>query len=452
MIGRTLVEQVNKDGDIFLGCDYSLTTKEIFLTLKRYFPNIERTKDGLITGKYHGHSYSIRIKNITYLGNPHPAYKKRIQIPNDLLEFYDISLMHNMTPLLLGIYTSPDAIQPSKAYTGKYPDEYSGHGLTLFCDFKIEDFVNKKANNSSAHVYTSDMSNAVTDGIFQKIDFMGNQITVFHPDYVSAFLDDKFNIIDSSSMDISGSSSLIAESSAFSAAPSVKIPRCSTPDVSSCMTPEIKKVIHDFFQYNIPKRWNGIDCYKEMIDDNYKNKYQPEWAGFYLEYLFEKYLSRNSLHNLIRYEQNKKKDGIDLDLFFPPLSDYGDLKAHSDNSPAIQGNDWSTIFNILAQTDYEHHIYYIVCEHTTYKDSAYNYEVTQFWNQVQHKSNLMSYHNRMKHHVELKKVHILDINNSNKQFLSMFKQGVNSNGKLRQPKIMIDQKVLDVFRIDTIKL
>ena len=34
----------------------------------------------------------------------------------------------------------------------------------------------------------------------------------------------------------------------------------------------------------------------------------------------------------------------------------------------------------------------------------------------------MSYQKRMKHHVVLSKMHILDINNSNKHFLSMFRQ------------------------------
>ena len=62
-----------------------------------------------------------------------------------------------------------------------------------------------------------------------------------------------------------------------------------------------------------------------------------------------KYLKENSLEHLIRYEQNKKKNGIDLDLYFPTLMDYGDLKAHSDYSKGIQGNDWNTIFGILAR-------------------------------------------------------------------------------------------------------
>lgn len=71
----------------------------------------------------------------------------------------------------------------------------------------------------------------------------------------------------------------------------------------------------------------------------------------------------------------------------------------------------------------------------------------QFWNRAQGKSNLMSYQKRMKHHVVLTKMHILDINNSNKHFLSMFRQGVNSNGKLREPKIMIDHDMISKFSI-----
>ena len=85
------------------------------------------------------------------------------------------------------------------------------------------------------------------------------------------------------------------------------------------------------------------------------------------------------------------------------------------------------------------HIYYIVCEHSTEKDSLHDYEVTKYWNTAQGKSNLMSYHKRMKNSVALKRVYILDINNSNKEYLSQFKQGINSNGKPREPKIMIEQ-------------
>ena len=58
----------------------------------------------------------------------------------------------------------------------------------------------------------------------------------------------------------------------------------------------------------------------------------------------------------------------------------------------------------------------------------------------------------MKHHISLKKMYILDINKSNKQFLTIFKQGINSNGKPRAPKIMIEEKNLEHFIVDEMEL
>ena len=77
--GKALVEQVTTTGELVTGCDNILTSSEILNTLKEYFPNIEKNEIGII-GNYQGFKYSIRVKNITYLGNPHPVYKKRIQI------------------------------------------------------------------------------------------------------------------------------------------------------------------------------------------------------------------------------------------------------------------------------------------------------------------------------------------------------------------------------------
>lgn len=133
MRGRTIVEQIDHDGNTYMDVDISLSAKGLFEVLKTYFPDI-RKDNGMITGNFKDRPYSIRVKNITYLGIPHPVFKKRIQISGDLKNFYKDSLSRGMTPLLLGIYTRDD--------------------LTLFCDFNIEDFVAKKSNNSSAHVYT----------------------------------------------------------------------------------------------------------------------------------------------------------------------------------------------------------------------------------------------------------------------------------------------------------
>lgn len=417
--GKVLVEQILFDGTITEGYDTSLSTSEISNVLCKYFPNLKEENQSPIfyIGEYKNQKYAIRCKNVTYLGNPHPTYKKRIQIADDLYAFYNAAISLNAEPILLGIYTHGENV--------------------IFVDFKIDTYINKKAHNSSAHIYSSDLYAATMDGYFQKVDYFGNTVTAFRPDVVEIFLDERLGINDMKqiSMESVFGDEPLRRALSYGQAFKEKI------------VPEIK----NFFE-GMDKQWLGIDCYKKMISSNYKNKYQPEWVGFFLEYSFEEYLKDNQLENMISYYQDKKDGGVDLDLFFPEFQCFGDLKAHSESSKGIQGNDWNTIFSILNKNDETSHIYYIVCEHETEKDSEYDYEVTKFWNSQQNKSDLLSYHKRMKNNVTLKKVYILDINYQNKEHLSMFKQGINSNGKPRAPKIMIEHDNLKYFVIEEIKL
>ena len=405
MQGKVKVEQIDLEGNTVIDYDTVLSPSEVFERIKNYFPEITKDEDGIIVGSYNDKKYSIRAKNVTYLGNPHPLYKKRIQISNDLSTFYQSSIKKGYKPILLGVYT--------------YGDNH------IFCGFKIEDYVHKKAHNSSAHVMTDDIAAAVLDDYFQKVDYFKNNISVFKGSAVNVYLDELFE---------NDSSEEIIE--------------ISRNKDDKTISPEVIDRIVDFF-VNENKEWNGISCYEEMIKDDYRNKFQPEWAGFYLEYSFEKYLNNNSLTRMIKYAQNKKKDGIDLDLYFPESGQYGDLKAHSEHSKAIQGNDWKTIENLIKSGK---HIYYIVCEHTTQKDADYDFEVTQFWNKAQKKPDLFSYSKRMKYSVQLTNAYILDINIDNYKYLSVFKQGINANGKPREPKIMIDIENLDYFIIKKIPL
>lgn len=431
-----IVEQVNSHGEIEMGIDTSLSPSAIYKQLQKYFPNI--SKDGnLIVGEYQNVKYSILIKNITYLGNPHPLYKKRIQIAG-LPEFYNESIKKNYSPLMLGIYTHDD--------------------VTLFCDFGIYTYLSKKSHNSSAHVYTDDLAVVFDEengGIFQKEDYFRNTITVFKTEYVESFLNEKFNIrrpvedVEYEFPQEELATTIPSNSFCFNSSGVLVTSGVSEPGfVYVANEPDkiLDKVFGDFFGSE-SKTWNGINCYKEMIESNYKNKYQPEWAGFYLEYRFGKYIEDHNLSSLAGFAQDRRKNGIDLDLFFPSLNSYGDLKAHSSNSRAIQGNDWSTIFDILGSREYNNHVYYIVCEHNTDKDKDHDYKVTKFWNKVQNKADEMSYSKRMKNSVQLTKYYILDINNTNKEYLSIFRQGINSDGHLRKPKIMIDNENLDKFII-----
>lgn len=271
MQGNTLVEQVERDGNIVIGKDTSRSWSGILKAIEKYFPDAYTSTIGnihIVRGQYRGRRYAIRAKNITYLGNPHPAFKKRIQIPGDLQAFYRNAVAEGLTPVLLGVYTHEDN--------------------ELFCEFNIEDFIEKKANNSSAHVYTSDLSMAAAEGIFQKTDYFGNRITVFRTDMVAAFLDD-----------------LLLEGE--EAAEEVQKPRREErrePEAQggSGMSEEILNVFREFFASRVSE-WHGIDCYREMIAADYRNKFQAEWAGFFLEYEFESYINEHSLTGLVRYEQ-----------------------------------------------------------------------------------------------------------------------------------------------------
>lgn len=451
--GNALVEQVNRDGSIVIDYDYSLSVSDIRNRLEKYFPKLKKwTGEGLsnfYVGMYNGKRYAIRCKNITYLGNPHPIFKKRIQISDDLQNYYKSAIEIGAKPILLGVYE-----HDSK---------------TLFVDFRIDTYVEKKAHNSSAHIYTYDLAIAMTEGYFQKTDYFGNTITAFPAENVNVFLDDYlFENEDSayafnteSMYDTTEHNSIIKEEGylqeVFDKSDKevyqIEVQKTSEEEkiryaqeykkkLQERVIPYVKK----FFEKE-RKEWNGIDCYREMIENNYKNKYQPEWPGFYLEFEFEKYINDSGVKDVVQYYQDKSSGGIDLDLYFPCLDSYGDLKSHSINSSGIPGNDWDTVMSIIDEKKINSHIYYIVCENEVEKDSDHEYEVTNYWNTMQKKKNLMSYHKKMKHNVKLNKMYVLDINNDNKEHLTIFKQGINSNGKPRKPKIMIEDKNLKEFVI-----
>lgn len=446
--GNKKVDQITKDGLLVTDYDLSLSKNEMFKVLEQHFNGLKKMEGSpeFYIGEYKGHRYAIRCKNVTYLGNPHPGFKKRIQIADDLSKFYETAKNLKRKSMLLGIYT--------------YADN------TIFVHFSIDTYIKKAAHNSSAHIYSSDLAIAAEDGFFEKVDYFGNTVTAFRPDVVDVFLNELF-CGDGDGDDVKG----VAEKDAiWDFAPQDPVSRVhsfdeTSPEMETDSTNDqndesiyekkskenILREIESFF-VNERKHWYGIECYQEMIENQYRNKYQPEWVGFYLEYKFEKYLSDHHLQGVIQYYQDKKSGGIDLDLFFPQLNSYGDLKAHSEGSGGIQGNDWDTVLSIVGGQNPENHIYYIVCEHATEKDHKYDYEVTKFWNQSQNKSDLMSYHKRTKNNVTLKKVYILDINHNNKKYLTKFKQGINSNGKPREPKIMIEHENLKYFIIDEITL
>ena len=100
-------------------------------------------------GKYGEERFCIYFKNISYLGTPHPFFKKRIQIGDAFKDIYAENTRLGIHTLLMGVY--------------KYK------GTILFVDFDVTKYATRKAHNSSAHVYTIDLKNGLLFGIFQKL-------------------------------------------------------------------------------------------------------------------------------------------------------------------------------------------------------------------------------------------------------------------------------------------
>ena len=73
------VEQVDLDGNIFLDYDTSLSPSALYNVISRSFPAVFTDEDGMICGELGGKGYVIRVKNITYLGHPHPLLRKLLK-------------------------------------------------------------------------------------------------------------------------------------------------------------------------------------------------------------------------------------------------------------------------------------------------------------------------------------------------------------------------------------
>jgi hypothetical protein len=373
------VEQINKDR-VVMGFDERKSSKEIEVILKETFDVVDR-KHSEFDIKIEGKEITFLIKNITYLGNPHPTYTKRIQLSNGWEE-----KLQNENTFIIGIYNFK--------------------GTRLYVYFDKKNFVNRRLNNSSAHVWANDLLKGFQDGIFQKIDIRNNEIFVLREDKFYEFVKEKL-VLD-----------------------------------KNIQTDEFE--FFEDLKSSLGSNWNGIDCYKEMIRENYPNKYQAEWAGFFFEYKFELFLQMNTKYKSIcEFNKQKKKGSIDLDIKFKK-GFYGDLKVHSKSSSDILGNDAKTIFGSVKK---DGKLWYIVVNHSTVKDKDKGYVTTEYWNKALRKEDLRSYHSRMKHSVKLESLQILEINTYNLNHISEFNQGANSNSLLRNPKIKINKKALKNFLI-----
>lgn len=342
-----------------------------------------------------GKKYVLLHKAISYLGNPHPLFKKRIQIPT-----YFKTLCESVCD-----------------YEVHFIGVYHYQGLVLFTDFSIDTYLPRALHNSSTHVYTNDFFQALKNGIFYREDQQSNHIHTLRVDKLRDYLSPTYTDTDK-------------------------------------LFEVFKTFNQQFFSTNY---LYALDAIKAMYNGKWSQWKQAEWAGWFLEYKFSTFLKQHHITN-IQYvgckNKTHNKDVFDFDLYFPQEpSFYGDLKASDASKVVTPGNDQQTFVDCINK--YER-FWYVIYEHETIKDASKNYRATMERNQFirsidsTYCKDNMSYCTRMKNSVRFIRMTILELNRINfRSVLSDFNQGHQPDGSARKKKFIIRKQDIDnyvVFR------
>ncbi len=325
---------------------------------------------------------------ITWLNKPHPLFKKRLQLKDWYRDFYEEYMQKENTDIrIVGVY--------------RYDN------MHIFVEFNIDDYIDNKLKNSSAHIYINDLYQALKNDYVTKKDKRGNTITAVSSKNFKKYIDGE-----------------IEENSDF----------------------DLFVKFNNTFPFG---EWiTAKSAIEKMKSKNFPNWRKTEWAGWFLEYEMDKFIENEQCQNTMKYIINKKKGDLDFDLFFKEDDFFGDLKASNINTNEAPGNDKE---NTLKAINEKEKLWYIIYEHETKKDTDYNSEMAiarmELIGEPYEEGSKISYKDRMKHSVKFKKMKILEINKTNKNILKQFNQGRNSNGKKRRPKCKIPKRYIDGFVI-----
>ena len=340
--------------------------------------------------------YIILHKAISYLGNPHPIFKKRIQMPRSWQEFCNEAATANID------------------YDIRFVGIYHYQNNVIFVDFQKDTYLQHGLHNSFAHVYTNDLYQAVRNGVFRREDQCGNNIySIRAKDFADYLIGAK-----------TGDNELF----------------------------ELFAKFNNGFSFG---QWlYAVDKIKEMHGDNWRHWQQTEWAGWFLEYKFNKFTIDNNTLELMKYvgtdNKTHKEGTFDFDIWFGREQFYGDLKASDIKKTFTPGNDQESFVECINKHD---RFWYVIYEHETIKDSEEtSYKATIERNQYirsvdpNYKNNDMSYYQRMKNSVRFMKMTILELNNVTfRDVLTDFNQGKQPDGKSRQKKFLIKKKDMDKY-------
>lgn len=400
------IDQLLSNGKIVvIGNDQTFSTKEKNELLNNLFPNeLEMINKQLYFKQktHNGKKLCFCTRNVIHLGGYWSSEKKRIEVPDDFPEFYEENKRKNVETILLGIYHY-------------YPDEKDG--IRLYVSFSSNTYASRKTNNSAAHVHTIDLQNALSNGVYRRLDNAGNELIVLDESNFIKYIHDL----------ITGSELQVIK--------------------------DEKQLLNYFGKMytSLPKTLNGIQCYKEMFAANADNKNQSAWEGWYIEYYVKKYLNEHPVDG-IEWWSSKKQGDLDFDLKFSMAKNfYGDVK--SDNiKKSVQGNKKSNI-DILVK-DKNGRLWYVVFEFTPEKDTDHENETTIWWNKAlnadktvrKKPKDLLTYKERMKYAIHLNNLSVYEINQFSFKYLKVFYVSP-CDGKPREPKYQIPNKMKEYLRI-----
>lgn len=399
-MGNAVVDQIRPDGQLRKDVDTTLRPSQRTQILLSTLPGSTwENYAGVWVVRFK--DQLILSKQVTYLGTPWESYKKRIQIPNTWLGVMPRAATDRLTVRFVGVY------------------HYAGN--TIFVDFDPATYAKRKANNSSAHVATNDLFQAQRLGQFSREDKNGNRLTSIHSVHFASYL-------------LGGYKE---------------------------RNPHIEVLDRFSKTFLDGSRLAGLTAVQEMHAAKWPDKFQNEWAGFYVEFRLSRFLAEHGLHAHLVVQKEKRKGEFDYDLRFlvnGSLDYYGDLKASNITVDSSPGNDSADFFRCLAASG---RFWYVIYEHETWHARDNGNSATIAWNawrqsagHIGHSKvyDPLSYAERFKEAVRFVRVKILEVNEANVGIvLGTFQEGLKQADGItpRRGKVMIKKKDIDNFLIYT---
>ncbi|MBO7684029.1 MAG: hypothetical protein J6T51_04825 [Kiritimatiellae bacterium] len=399
-VAPKIIDQILENGDVVqVGDDQKFIPAEMKKLLYEFFPD-SQVKDGRIylpVLSEGGMGICFYTRNVYHLGGNWSSEKKRIQIGEDFPLLYTNNLRANIETVLLGIY--------------HYYPSGKNSGVLLFVCFSSTTYAGRRTHNSAAHIHTIDLLNAFKNGVYRRIDNSGNELLVLNKENFIKHING-----------LRGAGEL----------PSIKKDR------------EVLDYLGNMFDA-MPRRFLGIDCFKEMMAANDKSRMnQGAWEGWYYEFYVRQYLSAHPTSNIVWWSK-KGRGELDFDLRFPHCEwFYGDVKSDAQNK-AVQGNLKESVdFLVLEKGG---RLWYVAIEFTPERDADHGYVTTKWWNtQLGKLDRLMSYCNRMKYAINVNRMDVYEITRDTIPYLKEFRPSP-CDGRERKLKYKIPNKMKEFLRI-----